>query len=539
MYSLNFSQIIGHRRFPLVFFSGLLFLFLIHNSHISLWEQDEGAYAGFARRMLQTGDWLIPDYFWSFIHRKTPLHFWNIAISYSVFGENNFALRLSSALSVWLVYLSIYRFGSFLAGEIEIRISLLVLASSYLINFLAKMAVTDGTLLFFNTMAALALARHVNGRGSIKNTVFLWTSIALALLVKGPPVLIFIGFFAFLLLVFHPGRKLLFLLHPWVFLPLALLPLYFWGKAAWDRDGGIFIGWLLDWYVLKRFSQGFFGQTAPPGAYFLLISIAFLPFLYLQPRMWKFAWRESLRKDSATLTLLLWFVAAWFPFEWSPSKLPAYTAAAHVPFALLLGKFLSRDLLTNEASTALYRVQLIFQALIIAAIPVAGIILHLSPVFRFSSVFCATGLLLLIVKQLRDNQIQLRRLFALNAGFSVFIWLVVYGQIDPVKNIPEQIGEFLKGKYINAVIGNNHGHPPGLFVYTERNAGKAELMTNTDTLRILATEYENTAFILSAEQWSGIRSVPGMHLDTVICGQLTDRKEKACYFIASRRNKTP
>jgi hypothetical protein len=85
------------------------------------------------------------------------------------------------------------------------------------------------------------------------------------------------------------------------------------------------------------------------------------------------------------------------------------------------------------------------------------------------------------------------------------------------------------------VVGNSEGHPPGIFVYAERNIGKARLMTNTDTLRQLASTLKKTAFILSEKQWEELRNDEMLKLDTTICGHFTDRKGKACYFIASQR----
>lgn len=529
------ERFIEHKLFPRIFFLLLLVILLIHNDHISLWEQDEAAYAGFARRMISTGDWLIPDYPWSFIHRKTPLHFWNITISFLFFGESNFALRLSSALSIWLIYFALYRMGKSIFGELETRIALVVLATSLMVNSLGKIAVTDGTLLLFNTLSALALVRHMHLGANWKNTGLFWFSIAMALLVKGPLVVLFIGFFAFLLLIFHPQRFRLLSLHPWFFIPLALLPLLLWGRLAWLRDDGIFISWLLDWYVLKRINGSVFGQTAPPGAYFLLISVAFLPYLFWQPLMWRTVIREALRKNTQCLILVLWFVAAWFPFELSPSKLPAYTAAAHIPFALMLGKIIATVWNQNSGKNLLFWIQLCLQGLIILALPAAVFYLQLSWFFKFTSSVFAAGLLAMLWRIIRSVGVHPQRIILLNACFILFVWCIVYGQIDPVKNTPESVGSFLKGRYREAVVGNSEGHPPGIFVYAERSIGKARLMTNSDTLRQLASTLKKTAFILSEKQWEELRNDETLKLDTTICGHFTDRKGKACYFIASRK----
>ena len=60
-----------------LFFAGafLAFNLLLYNDAISLWDEDEAAYAGFAQQMLDSGDWVNPAYQWSSIHRKPPLHF--------------------------------------------------------------------------------------------------------------------------------------------------------------------------------------------------------------------------------------------------------------------------------------------------------------------------------------------------------------------------------------------------------------------------------------------------------------------------------
>src|SRR5579864_6702765 len=67
---------------------------LVGNARTSLWDQDEAAYAGFARTMLKDGDWVVPRFLWSEPHRKPPLLFWCIATSFRLLGESEFALRL-------------------------------------------------------------------------------------------------------------------------------------------------------------------------------------------------------------------------------------------------------------------------------------------------------------------------------------------------------------------------------------------------------------------------------------------------------------
>lgn len=211
-----------------VLFGLVLFMLLVNNG-LSLWDQDESAYAGFGKRMVESGDWLVPEFPWSDVHRKTPFHFWNISFFYSIFGISEFTMRLSSVLYVFGTMLLLFFNLRKYIGERTAVASVIILASSYLVPTLAKVAVTDATLLFFSTLCAVSVI-HVLLDFKWKWVVLFWISFAFALLTKGPPVIIFTGGLAGLILLFSPNRWKLLKFHPWFGLPLACLPLYFWGK---------------------------------------------------------------------------------------------------------------------------------------------------------------------------------------------------------------------------------------------------------------------------------------------------------------------
>jgi len=64
----------------------------------SLRDWDEAWYGTVARTMVRTGEYLIPHYNGVIYHEKPPLFYWMIASCYQVFGFNEFAVRLPSAL---------------------------------------------------------------------------------------------------------------------------------------------------------------------------------------------------------------------------------------------------------------------------------------------------------------------------------------------------------------------------------------------------------------------------------------------------------
>lgn len=178
----------------ILFFFGLFFLvnlFLVGNN-ISLWDDDEAAYAGFALNMYERGDWVNPDFYWSDVHRKTPFHFWSITVSYYIFGVNEFAVRFPSSLAVLLTALSLLKLLVPVFGKANAQWSFIVFSSSFLCISMAKMSLTDAWLMFFETLAVLSLLRYLHKPAVIWN-LLLWFSVSMGILVKGPPIIILVG----------------------------------------------------------------------------------------------------------------------------------------------------------------------------------------------------------------------------------------------------------------------------------------------------------------------------------------------------------
>ena len=320
----------------------LAFNLLLFNHDISLWDDDEAAYAGFAQQMRDSGDWVNPHFQWAGIHRKPPFHFWTIAVSFGLFGVNEFALRLPSVLAVWLTCASLWWFGRRLFGEDRAAWAATILATSLVLPIFAKVAFTDATLLLFQTTAVLGLLNYIHQPHPRWN-VLLWTSVALGVLTKGPPILILIGGLWVWLLVFHPQRRALIGTHPWLFLPLALLPLGSWMYLSWLRDEGRLLAFLYDWYVVRRIGGSVLGQTGPPGYHLVVLLISFaawLPFLWMAVAERIRTWRQPWSPNQIALTG--WMVFGWLFFELMSSKSPSYALAAQPAWALAIAPQLCR-----------------------------------------------------------------------------------------------------------------------------------------------------------------------------------------------------
>ena len=85
-----------------------------------LMDNTEARYAEIARKMVETGDWVMPQFeygvpFWS----KPPLSIWLTSLSYVAFGVGEFSARLPSLLTCLIAAWLTYRL-SYLRGETTI-----------------------------------------------------------------------------------------------------------------------------------------------------------------------------------------------------------------------------------------------------------------------------------------------------------------------------------------------------------------------------------------------------------------------------------
>ncbi|TAK10067.1 MAG: phospholipid carrier-dependent glycosyltransferase, partial [Candidatus Manganitrophaceae bacterium] len=129
------------------------FLFFFKLGSVYLFDVDEAVFSEATREMLETGDWITPQYNYVNRYDKPILFYWMMAISYRLFGVNEFGARFSSALmGVALIWMT-YSFVRSLRGPRAGFVSALILATSLEMIGLAHSAITDMTLTFFVSLA--------------------------------------------------------------------------------------------------------------------------------------------------------------------------------------------------------------------------------------------------------------------------------------------------------------------------------------------------------------------------------------------------
>lgn len=326
----------------------LTFLILLGNRPLN--EPDEGRYTEIAREMIESGNWLVP-HFWYMPHLdKPPMTYWLVAVSMKVFGQSEWAARLPVALAgmggAWAAYL----LGCAMGGRRVGVWSALILQSAVFYFIMARMLTTDMLLTFFNAWAMYFFWRSWRGLkdgsgpqglvGSFFAWHFAgWTMVALGFLTKGPIALAIPGVALAALLIFRrrdipgvfvagllAGVVLFFALAaPWFLIVFQRIP-----DSAHYMILGQAAGHLLGTTIRNR--KGF------PGYYFPVLAGELLPWTLLLGWLWRRAHWRSLdpRAREGWLLLNAWAIFTFALFSFSHAELPAYILPIFPALAVML-----------------------------------------------------------------------------------------------------------------------------------------------------------------------------------------------------------
>jgi len=125
-----------------------LFFVNLGSGHLSA--ADEQTYSQWAFHMVKTGDYLTPWAFGGvFFSGKPPLSIWLISLAYQVFGVNNFASRIFSAVFATLSLIVVFYLGKKIYNRTVGFLSALVLGTFTTFYMFARLAMTDVPLVFF------------------------------------------------------------------------------------------------------------------------------------------------------------------------------------------------------------------------------------------------------------------------------------------------------------------------------------------------------------------------------------------------------
>jgi 4-amino-4-deoxy-L-arabinose transferase-like glycosyltransferase len=328
--------------------SGLMFWWRL--GHLGLIDPDETFYAQTTREMVERDDWVTPHIFGKPQFEKPILFYWQTMVSQKIFGDNELAARVPSALFATALVFLIWAFGRRTLGDRAGFLAALIFATGMLNVFMARLMLTDISLAFFVTAAlyGMWMAAHDEARRD-RWVFFQFVMSGLATLTKGPigVLLPAFGGLAFLRLTKTPsplrGRGLwlglaawLVIVVPWYAVTFANYGYEFWEEFFY-RDN-----WLrLITAEHPRMNQLFGVNVSGIHFYPEMLLLGMLPWMPLAAAAAVRAWRAA-KESRGVLFVVCALVPSLVFLTIAQSKLPSYGFFLFPPFALLMGHTLDR-----------------------------------------------------------------------------------------------------------------------------------------------------------------------------------------------------
>ena len=357
----------------LVLISGVAFFW--HLGSLGLIDETEPLFAEASRQMLVTGDWITPFFNGETRFDKPALIYWCQAIAYSIFGVNEWAVRLPSALAaLGLISLALYTIQWYLAREdyleqkvrptrrwLTAALGAAIMALNPEMIVWGRAGVSDMLLVGCMDSALLCffLGYAQPSKSEVKARWYLafYILIAGAILTKGPvgivlPALI-IGIF---LLYMGNAKEVLREMRPLTGLLITLcLSLPWYVLVIW-RNGENYINSFFGYHNVERFTSVVNRHSAPWYFYFIIVLLGFAPYSVYLPlamarlKFWqRNYWRSQERSSQLGLFAFFWFITIFGFFTIAVTKLPSYVLPL-MPAAAILVALLWSDIIKDKRS---------------------------------------------------------------------------------------------------------------------------------------------------------------------------------------------
>lgn len=327
-----------------------------------LMDTTEARYGEMARIMFETGNWVTPmfDYdvpFWG----KPPLFTWLSATGITVFGLNEFAVRVPHFIVgifilaiVGILAFNVNKAQSLSARKQDAWLAAAILSTTATFLVVSGAVMTDTALTFGITLSMISFWFNLKERSKLWGNLF-FVGLTIGMLAKGPLALVLIGMSLFLWALFNKQWRNLFCSLPWkTGIPLFLATTLPWYVIAEMSSPG-FLNYFIIGEHVKRFLvsgwQGDLYGTAHKeikGTIWLFAIVSALPWTPIFVYQWVkgFTSGKQSAVDGNQLTesnsicytsfLWCWLLAPLLLFTFSGNILSSYVMPALPPFALLL-----------------------------------------------------------------------------------------------------------------------------------------------------------------------------------------------------------
>jgi len=340
---------------------------------------DETRYAEIPREMIASGDWIVPRLNGLRYFEKPVLGYWVHAASQLLFGENNFAVRLPSALAVGFSALLIYGLARRVSrrkdadGDATAVLAALVFLSAFEVFGVGNTAVLDNLFSFFLTacLTSFYFATEAPPKTAKESGFLLLAGLfcGLAFLTK--------GFLAFAVPVLSLAPYLVWQRRYGDLLRMSWLPILTavgvalpWSIAIHLKEPDFWRFFF--WHEhIRRFAAQNAQHKESFWFFFLLAPVMFTPWTFVFPAAAR-GIRERLFQQQAQSRLLrfclCWLILPFLFLSLSNGKLLTYILPCFPPFAILTAFGLFQALAKNKPNR-------LFQGGVVVGALVFGLIL--------------------------------------------------------------------------------------------------------------------------------------------------------------------
>ena len=313
-------------------------VFWVRLGRIGLIDPDEPFYAVPAQERLESGDWVTPKIFHEPQFEKPILYYWMVAGSFKMFGVNEWAGRLPSALPGTLLVFLVYAFTARVWNRRAGLLAGVVLASGLEYAIMSRLMLTDIALALFIAGGMFCYWLAVEDPERRTRWVLLHFAFGgLAMLIKGP-----VGTIASLLATMtfslvmkrpHPyrGRAL------WVGIALYLAIAAPWYAVMFWKFGWAYFDAFVVHENIMRFFRAEHLANNHFWYYLAVLLGGSIPWIPAVLTACSRAIRDGIRHDARLAFLWCWLLTSLVLLTVAQSKLPSYGFFMFVPLAQIVG----------------------------------------------------------------------------------------------------------------------------------------------------------------------------------------------------------
>lgn len=317
-------------------------------SFYPLMDTTEARYAEIARKMLETDNWITPQFdygipFWG----KPPLATWLTAISFKEFGIHEFAARFPSIILTILTLGLTFQAASHWQGSRFAWLTTTILASTALVFILSGAVLMDPAMTLGTTLSMVSFLCLIKHKKRLWGYLF-FVGLAIGLLAKGPISVLLVGFPITVWFGLKRQRQILNHL-PWIsgIILMLILALPWYLLAEYSTPGFLdyfFIGEHWKRFTVPGWSGDLYGSAheRSHGTIWLFWIAAALPwsfvFLFIAAKsiFKRRSYRNLATVSDQQLFLLLFSVSPMVIFTFAGNILATYVLPGMPAFALLL-----------------------------------------------------------------------------------------------------------------------------------------------------------------------------------------------------------